>query len=101
MIVVKFNNKQFAKDLNNIVNYSTGFIEGVNQGKTALLGNIGVEVVEGIKDFIDANARVNPTALHHVYEWYQTGSPAARLFDINYISNQIGLSFNFYFLGNP
>jgi len=32
--------------------------------------------------------------LHHVYEWYQTGSPAARLFDINYISNQIGLSFN-------
>ena len=94
MIVVKFNNKQFAKDLNNIVNYSTGFIEGVNQGKTALLGNIGVEVVEGIKDFIDANARVNPTALHHVYEWYQTGSPAARLFDINYISNQMGLSFN-------
>jgi hypothetical protein len=94
MIRVKFDSNRFAKEMNNIVNYSTGFIEGVQQGKSALLENIGAEVVEGIKEFIDVNARINPSALHHVYEWYQTGSPSARLFDINYISNQIGLSFN-------
>jgi hypothetical protein len=94
MIRVKFDSNRFAKEMNNIVNYSTGFIEGVQQGKSALLENIGAEVVEGIKEFIDVNARINPAALHHVYEWYQTGSPSARLFDINYISNQIGLSFN-------
>ena len=94
MIKVKFDSNRFAKEMNNIVNYSTGFIEGVQQGKSALLENIGAEVVEGIKEFIDVNARINPAALHHVYEWYQTGSPSARLFDINYISNQIGLSFN-------
>ena len=43
--------------------------------------------------FIDANARSNPQALHHVYEWYKTGSPDARLFDINYTVSNVGLSF--------
>jgi len=94
MISVKFDSNRFAKEMNNIVNYSTGFIEGVQQGKSVLMNNIGAEVVEGIKEFVDVNARISPNALHHVYEWYQTGSPEARLFDINYISNQVGLSFN-------
>jgi hypothetical protein len=30
--------------------------------------------------------------LHHVYEWNQTGSPAARLYDIDYTVSGIGLS---------
>jgi hypothetical protein len=31
--------------------------------------------------------------MHHVYEWYQTGSPSARLFDINFTVSNLGLSF--------
>ena len=38
---------------------------------------------------IDANARINPATLHHVYEWTKTGSPNARLFDIKFSVNSI------------
>jgi len=31
--------------------------------------------------------------LHHVYEWYMTGSPDARLFDLQYTVSGLGLSF--------
>ena len=31
---VKFDNKKFAKQMNNIVNYSFGFFEGAEKGKT-------------------------------------------------------------------
>jgi hypothetical protein len=42
--------------------------------------------------YVDVSARGNRSALHHVYEWYQTGSPNARLFDINYTVSNLGLS---------
>ncbi len=88
-----FNSKQFKKDMNNIVNYSVGFLEGVQQGKTVFLKTLGMETIEIMKEFIDSNARVNPDMLHHVYEWQQTGSPSARLFDISYTTSNLGLSF--------
>lgn len=94
MIKVDFNTEQFFKEMTNTVEYAAGFIEGAKRGKVKLLESIGKTVVEGIKQFIDANARLSPQALHHVYEWYQTGSPDARLFEIQYIANQAGLSFN-------
>ena len=46
-----------------------------------------------MKEFIDSNARVNPNMLHHIYEWNQTGSPSARLYDISYTTSNLGLSF--------
>jgi len=42
--------------------------------------------------YIDAQARVKPKSLHHVYEWKRTGDMNARLFKLNKIS-QDGLSF--------
>jgi hypothetical protein len=94
MINVKVNTREFAKDMKNILSYSEGFLEGAKIGKKELLENIGTEAIYKLKEFIDASARVNPMTLHHVYEWYQTGSPAARLFDIQYQTSSIGLSFN-------
>lgn len=94
MINVKFNSKQFLKDMTQVVEYSTGFLEGAQLGKVDLMENIGSTIVEGIKQFIDSNARLRPDTLHHVYEWYRTGSPEARLFDINYVATHMGLSFN-------
>lgn len=87
-----FNDTQMMKDLNNLVSYSTGYIEGVQRGKKKFLDNLGSSVIEIIKEYVDSNARVNPEALHHVYEWYQTGSPNARLFDIEYTVSNLGLS---------
>ncbi len=88
-----FNSNQFKKEMNNIVDYSIGFLEGIQRGKTVFLKTLGLETVELMKEFIDSNARVNPEMLHHVYEWNQTGSPSARLYDISYTTSNLGLSF--------
>lgn len=92
MIKVKINTKGLTKDLNNIMDYSIGFLEGAKSGKKAFLNNLGMSTVEVMKQFIDSMARSSPEILHHVYEWHQAGSPEARLFDINYTVTGAGLS---------
>lgn len=92
-MITTFNSNQFKKDMNNIVNYSIGFLDGVHKGKTVFLKTLGMETVEVMKEFIDSNARVNPQMLHHIYEWNLTGSPEARLYDISYTVSNLGLSF--------
>jgi hypothetical protein len=90
--------KSFVNSLNNLTEYSIGFLNGVEAAKPIIMDNLGKEIIEMLKDFIDTSARVDPSTLHHVYEWYQTGSPEARLFDIDYIvRGKDGLSFNYTF----
>jgi len=88
-----YNSKKFKKEMNNIMRYSFGFLDGVQKGKTPFLRSLGVNAVEIMKQFVDSNARVNPEMLHHIYEWNRTGSPAARLYDISFTTSNIGLSF--------
>lgn len=90
---VTTNTINFSKTMNNIVEYSFGFIEGANAGKTQFLNILGKETIEILKKYIDTNAKMNPSLLHHVYEWYKVGSPSARLYDINYTISNLGLSF--------
>jgi hypothetical protein len=97
MLRVFYDDKKFLKEMNNIVEYSNGYIEGINQGKSVFVDNVGKDAIDAIRQFVDSNARVNPAALQHMYEWSETGSPSARLFDIRYVSNSFGLSFNFTF----
>jgi hypothetical protein len=91
---VSLNTKQLEKQLFNITQYSFGFIEGTTRGKKAFLNNLGRGVIDSLAQYIDANARMNKEALHHVYEWYQTGSPSARLFNLTYTVSNLGLSVN-------
>jgi hypothetical protein len=93
MIAVRLNDSTLMKSLNNIIDYSVGFLDGIQKGKQVFLKNLGKDVTEFLKEYIDASARVNPSRLHHIYEWYQTGSPNARLFDIDYTVSNLGLSF--------
>ena len=90
---VIMNDAAFKKDMKNIMNYSIGFLEGVQAGKTKFLNNLGLMTKELLEQYIDTNARVNPEALHHIYEWSKVGSPDARLYDINYTISNLGLSF--------
>lgn len=90
---VIMNDATFKKEMKNIIEYSIGFLEGVQAGKTQFLNNVGKLTTEILKEYIDSNARVNPKALHHIYEWYKVGSPDARLYDINYTISNLGLSF--------
>jgi len=93
-MIVTTSTAQFQKEMNNIVNYSVGFLDGVKKGKTIFLKNLGAGVIEAMAAYIDVSARGNPNALHHVYEWYRTGSPNARLFDLQYTVSNLGLSIN-------
>jgi hypothetical protein len=87
------NDKMFKKEMKNIIDYSIGFLEGAQVGKTQFLNNMGKLTTELLEAYIDSNARVNPKALHHIYEWYKVGSPDARLYNINYTISNLGLSF--------
>jgi hypothetical protein len=80
--------------MNNIVQYAIGFLDGVQKGKKILLNNLGQGTIQAMAQYVDVSARGNPNALHHVYEWSKTGSPSARLFDINYTVSNLGLSLN-------
>lgn len=91
--MITLNTKQFKKDMNNIIDYSLGFLDGVQGGKKLFLDSIGRKAIETMKEFIDSYARTDPAMLHHVYEWYQVGSPNARLFDIDYTVSGVGLTF--------
>jgi hypothetical protein len=91
-MLVKLNTKLFQKQLDNMVEYSFGFLEGVESGKKIFLDNLARGTVEGLKLYIDAIARSNPQAMHHVYEWYQTGNRGQRLFDIDYRITTLGIS---------
>jgi hypothetical protein len=93
-MIARTNTKQFEKQMTNIVNYAIGFLDGAQKGKAKFLNNLGSGVIETLAAYIDVSARGNPNALHHVYEWYKTGSPEARLFDLQYTVNNRGLSIN-------
>jgi hypothetical protein len=95
---VSTNTKSFEKQMNNIVNYSFGFLDGVQKGKSVFLNNLGHGVLTALYDYIDASARSNPRAMHHIYEWMKTGSPEARLYDLNYTVSNLGLSFKSRFI---
>jgi hypothetical protein len=90
---VKMNDTMFKKEMKNIIDYSVGFLEGIQAGKTKFLNNVGAMTKELLEQYIDSNARVNPKALHHIYEWSKVGSPDARLYNINYTISNLGLSF--------
>ena len=89
---VNLNSASFEKTLQNVVRYSFGFLEGAQNGKRVMLDNLGKGTIEALNQYIDAMARGDQAALHHVYEWYQTGSPAGRLFDLQYTVSNAGLS---------
>ena len=89
---VKFDDKKFMKKMNNIVNYSFGFFEGIEKGKTVFLNNLGRETVEALKMFVDANAKMDPMSMHHVYEWGKVGMSSKRLFEVDHTVSNLGLS---------
>ncbi len=91
---VRIDAKKFEMDMSNLIDYSIGFLDGVQNGKKIFLKNLGMGTVETLKMYIDANARINQPALQHMYEWYRTGSPESRLFDIAYSVKGHGISFN-------
>lgn len=93
MIRMSINSKAFRKDMKNIIEYSFGYLDGIEKGKVAFFRNLGQNIKEFLEAYIDSNARSNPQALHHIYEWYKTGDSNSRLFNVSYVVNNLGLNF--------
>lgn len=98
LLRVSINNKDLNKKLNNIVKYSNGFVDGIEMQKIILMNRIGEFVVDALGKYIDAQARGNPGALHHVYEWNAAGSEGSRLFKMNAVASSSVIIINGSFL---
>lgn len=75
---------ELERILKDTAQYCQGFIDGGEQGLPILLAKIGEVVKEALGQWMDSMAAGNHASLHHVYEWYQTGSAGARLFEYNF-----------------
>lgn len=83
LLRVKINDRDLNRKLNNVIKYANGFVDGIDIQKIILMNRVGEYVVDALGKYIDAQARINPEALHHVYEWNAAGSEGARLFKLN------------------
>lgn len=89
---IKMHTANFDKDMKNFIDYSIGFIDGIDSGKQIFLKEFARGTIAGLNKYIDSTARMNQQSLHHIYEWYRTGSPEARLFRLSSVQNSEGFS---------
>lgn len=97
MINSKIDDRKFLKDMDNLMKYAEGFLEGVKLGKNRFMDVYAAKTAEVLSQFIDSNARVSPESLQHVYEWYESGMKGGRLFDITYVVTGVGISMGYSF----
>lgn len=94
MITVKFDDKDLSKKLSNLEKYSKGFFNGIQTNRFNFNSQLALLTKEALEKYIDTKARMDPSSLHHIYEWDMVGNPSGRLFVIDY---QVGLNLiNFF-----
>lgn len=98
MIKIKFDTKELTRTLNNVVSYSNGFTRGAKANQPNFNKELGLFIEEALKKYIDAKARGNPQALHHIYEWGMVGNPSGRLFEFTMAYSQKFITFTGRFL---
>jgi len=80
LLKLKIDSKEIDSILKNSIEYSYGFLDGIELNRISYMRFLGGFVVEALGKYIDSRARINPSSLHHVYEPGQTGNESARLF---------------------
>lgn len=98
MYTVRFDTNQINSTLRNSISYSYGFLDGAQKNKIIFNKMLGEITLEALNKYIDAQARMDPESLHHVYEWNATGSPGARLFSIEVLPSKNFIIFEGKFL---
>ena len=83
MINVKIDAMQLNKTLNNVVDYSNGFLKGIDMKSIEFNNEVANFTHAALNKYIDSQARMNPLRLHHVYEWGKAGNQASRLFEFD------------------
>ena len=82
LLRVKIDSKEINKVMGNAISYSYGFLDGIELDQILFNERLADFTVEALNKYIDSRARVNPEALHHIYEWNQVGNDSSRLFQI-------------------
>ena len=82
MINVKFDTKKLTKTINNIIEYSDGYIQETRQSKNKISNKIANTSVGVFYEYLDGLARMHPGMLHHVYEWGEAGNSGSRLYKL-------------------
>lgn len=82
MYNIRFDSKEAMKVLQNLVNYSDGFIKETKAQESTVTKRLARTSIEAFYDYLDGLARTNPSMLHHVYEWGAVGDPGARLVEL-------------------
>lgn len=94
-----FKDGNFSAKIFSLTKYDSTFLTAVHRGKNKQLIELGAArlVTRYFEHLVDAKARANPGALHHVYEFDMTGQKDSRLFvsKLTPTSNGIVISFNF------
>jgi len=79
---MKINSKEAMKVLNNVVEYSEGFIKETKAKESYVASKLASTSISAFYQYLDSLARTNPGMLHHIYEWGQVGDPGARLVEL-------------------
>ena len=90
MITAKIDAKKLNKMLNNLVQYSDGFITETKAQQGYVNRKVANTSVNAFYQYLDGVARMHPGMLHHIYEWGQVGNPTARLVDLGITSSGRG-----------
>jgi hypothetical protein len=93
MINVKYDTGDLTKKIDNVVEYSLGFVEGIRMNRAIFNKELGKLASEMLKKYIDSKARMEKDSLHHVYEWGMSGNPGARLFEIDSKASSSNITF--------
>jgi hypothetical protein len=98
MINLKIDTTGFNEKMNNAVQYTQGFAQGIQENRKSFNLQLGKYSLELLNKYIDTKARMSPDQLHHVYEWGQVGNPSSRLFEIETSATQANIVFYGRFL---
>lgn len=90
--------KDLMKKLNGSVDYSGGFFDGIQMERITFMKFLAGFTREALYKYIDSRARVNPDALHHVYEPNKVGSSDGRLYKFEISPRLTVISFKGEFL---
>ena len=82
MLHLRMDTKELNRLLDNEAKFTLGFLEGAELTQIDFNRNLADYTVEALGRYIDAHARMEPEALHHVYEWGMTGREDGRLFSL-------------------
>ena len=98
MISINFESKDLNKALKNSVEYSNGFLEGIQLSRLQFNRILGGYTAEALGEYIDSKARMNTRSFHHVYEWNEVGNSSARLFKIKIKTSATQIVFSSSFI---